>query len=115
MPRYRTLATVMTGFVFFSSGAFIQSAFAQTDPSGAIRPPADSFVLEGQFRGPFQDTLIQRWSDKSNGVVCYLYIPVIVPGSPSGLNSGAQPSPKVYGPNQLGSISCVSPPVRAAR
>ena len=94
--------------VWLSGALFSQFAAAQAEAQGNPKSQADSFILEGQFRGPFQDTLIQRWFDRSNGVVCYLYIPVIVPGTPSGLGQGGQPSPRVYGPNQLGSISCVS-------
>lgn len=65
-------------------------------------------LLDSQFPGPFQDTLIQRWIDKSNGNICYLYIPVIAPGETSYQPNQTQPAIRVYGKNAIGTISCVS-------
>lgn len=74
----------------------------------------ESFVLEAQFAGPHQDTIIQRWSDRARNNTCYLYIPVVVPTLPSPKDQNTQAGvsqaakqPKVYGANNLGSISCV--------
>ncbi len=76
--------------------------------------PLESFVLEAQFAGPHQDTIIQRWTDRAKNNTCYLYIPVVVPtlASPQDQNkqagvSQATKQPKIYGANNLGSISCV--------
>jgi hypothetical protein len=58
--------------------------------------------LEGQFAGPLQDTIIQRWRDPANGTVCYLYLPITAQhSSPTG--SGYVQ----YGPNIIGTISCM--------
>ena len=59
--------------------------------------------LEGQFVGPLQDTLIQRWRDPIDGTVCYIYLPVAVAhaAGPSGLVQ--------YGSANIGSISCLPP------
>jgi hypothetical protein len=77
-------------------------------------PLNESFILDAQFNGPFQDTLIQRWVDKAKGNTCYLYIPVIVPNfdrqaqdKQTGQPTNPKPGPKIYGPNTIGSISCV--------
>lgn len=74
--------------------------------AGAQSQALPAMKLDAQFRGVFQDTVIQRWIDPQTGVMCYLYIPVKVPNQkqPDGL--------AVYGANTLGSLSCV-PPVPA--
>lgn len=64
-------------------------------------------VLDAQFSGPFQDTLIQRWVDTSASTICYLYIPVTVPVVPTQQNGNSQDAARVYGPNSIGSISCI--------
>ena len=64
--------------------------------------------LERQFAGPLQDTVIQRWRDPVDGVVCYLYLPITA--------AHTQPMPSgyvQYGPNTIGTISCL-PPMPAA-
>ena len=38
-------------------------------------------VLERQFAGPLQDTLIQRWRDPTDGTICYIYLPITAPHS----------------------------------
>jgi hypothetical protein len=65
--------------------------------------------LERQFAGPLQDTIIQRWRDPVDGMVCYIYLPITAQHSP--------PSPAgfvQYGANIIGSISCVAPTAPAA-
>ncbi len=61
-------------------------------------------VLEGQFTGPLQDTIIQRWHDPVDGTVCYIYLPVAVARSagPAGLVQ--------YGSANIGSLSCFAGP-----
>ena len=77
-------------------------------PSSALGQGADweklpLLQLEGIFKAPLRDTIIQRWRDPANGAVCYLYIPVS-----QQFSGPAQGSPYVqYGANTIGSISCV--------
>jgi len=74
-------------------------------PAGATPPRWDSFapmVLERVFRGPLQDTLVQRWRDPNDGAVCFVYLPI----SASAAGQGPY---LIYGPNTIGSISCFAP------
>ncbi len=59
-------------------------------------------LLEKVYRGPLRDTVIQRWRDPIDGSVCFLYLPISAPLVPQSQSGYAQ-----YGPNQIGSISCV--------
>jgi hypothetical protein len=61
--------------------------------------------LERQFAGPLQDTIIQRWRDPVDGTVCYVYLPITVQHTPPTQSGFVQ-----YGPNGIGSISCVASP-----
>jgi hypothetical protein len=65
--------------------------------------------LEATYSGPLRDTIIQRWRDPVDGVVCHLYLPIVAPTSPVLPNGFVQ-----YGPSTIGSISCQSPPAAAA-
>jgi hypothetical protein len=65
--------------------------------------------LERQFAGPLQDTLIQRWRDPADGTVCYIYLPITAQHSPPTDNGYVQ-----YGPNAIGSISCIHGPATSA-
>ena len=62
-------------------------------------------ILEQVFRGPLRDTVIQRWRDPVNSSICYMYLPIFAP------LVAAQPGSNFvqYGPNIIGSISCVNP------
>src|SRR5688572_12222849 len=40
-------------------------------------------ILERQFAGPLQDTVIQRLRDPVDGTICYLYLPISAPHSPT--------------------------------
>jgi len=61
--------------------------------------------LQGFYRGPMKDTLIQRWRDPETGAICYIYMPIIAQNTPT------EGAPYVhYGSNQIGSISCVPAP-----
>lgn len=66
-------------------------------------------VLERQFAGPLQDTVIQRWRDPVDGTICYLYLPISAPHSPTTASGFVQ-----YGPNTIGSINCGPAAARAA-
>src|SRR3954471_16396020 len=59
-------------------------------------------VLERQFSGPLQDTVIQRLRDPVDGTVCYLYLPISAATSPTTANGFIQ-----YGANVIGSINCM--------
>lgn len=59
-------------------------------------------VLERQFAGPLQDTVIQRLRDPVDGTVCYVYLPISAPHSPTTATGFVQ-----YGPNVIGSINCL--------
>jgi hypothetical protein len=101
-------------------GAFAQQQPVQQQPA----PPAPQqfqqsdnwsklprMQLERQFAGPLQDTLIQRWRDPVDGTICYLYLPISVPHSPTTSNGFVQ-----YGGNTIGTINCLpnAPANRAA-
>ncbi len=64
-----------------------------------------TMTLELVFRGPLRDTIIQRWRDPVNSIICYVYVPISAP------LVAAQPGSAYvqYGPNTIGSISCVNP------
>jgi hypothetical protein len=59
-------------------------------------------ILERQFAGPLQDTVIQRLRDPVDGTICYLYLPISAPHSPTTATGFVQ-----YGPNAIGSINCM--------
>jgi len=75
------------------------SAQFQQSPEWANLP---KMVLERQFSGPLQDTVIQRLRDPVDGTVCYLYLPISAPHSPTTSTGFVQ-----YGPNVIGSVSCM--------
>lgn len=59
--------------------------------------------LEATFGGPLRDTIIQRLHDPQRGILCYIYMPITAPHTPPAQSGFVQ-----YGPNDIGSISCVS-------
>jgi hypothetical protein len=59
-------------------------------------------ILERQFSGPLQDAVIQRLRDPVDGTICYLYLPISTPHSPTTVNGFVQ-----YGPNTIGNINCL--------
>jgi hypothetical protein len=60
--------------------------------------------LQAQFSGPLKDTIVQRWRDPGTGILCYIYLPVVVQHAPPLQNGVVH-----YGANGTGSISCVKP------
>ena len=108
----KTENLILGGMAFLLIG---QSALAQDstkkDEPKRMAKPAEYFLLEEQFKGPHQDTIIQRWVDKVRGNVCYLYIPITIPTLAPEQNgpkpADNKPAPAVYGPNGIGTISCV--------
>jgi hypothetical protein len=84
------------------------SAAAQ-QPQPAPQPPSEwaklpKMQLERQFAGPLQDTIVQRWRDPVEGVICYIYLPITAAHSPPTPSGYVQ-----YGANGIGSISCIEP------
>jgi hypothetical protein len=68
-------------------------------------------VLERQFSGPLQDTVVQRLRDPVDGTICYIYLPISAAHSPATASGFFQ-----YGPNVIGSINCMpGQPASAAR
>jgi hypothetical protein len=65
--------------------------------------------LERQYAGPLRDTIVQRWRDPADGVICYIYLPISAPHSPPAQQVFVQ-----YGANTIGSISCLAPVAAAA-
>src|SRR5258708_26672709 len=93
------------------------AATAQQQPGQPVQqqfqPSAEwgklpKMVLERQFAGPLQDTVIQRLRDPVDGTICYLYLPISAPHSPPTATGFVQ-----YGPNIIGSITCVPVPPSA--
>ena len=78
------------------------AALAQQAPVQWNQMPR--MVLERQFAGPLQDTIIQRWRDPADGTICYIYLPITAPHSPPAQSGYVQ-----YGANTIGSISCAAP------
>ena len=66
-------------------------------------------VLERQYAGPLQDTVIQRLRDPADGTICYLYLPISVAHTTPTASGFVQ-----YGPNGVGSINCLPPAPAAA-
>lgn len=62
--------------------------------------------LQGQYAGPLRDTIIQRWRDPRDGTVCYIYLPITVSHTPPPETGYVK-----YGPNAIGSISCMPGPI----
>ncbi|WPO40453.1 hypothetical protein [Tardiphaga sp. 42S5] len=115
LPGCRFLATALV-MASCALPALAQQQSAPTPPSApqAAQPqPAKPFpqstewntlpkmILERQFAGPLQDTVIQRWRDPVDGMICYLYLPISAPHSPTTASGFVQ-----YGPNTIGSINC---------
>jgi hypothetical protein len=96
------------------------TATAQQQPAQPVpqqfQPSAEwgklpKIMLERQFAGPLQDTVIQRLRDPVDGTICYLYLPISAPHSPPTATGFVQ-----YGSNIIGSINCVpgAPPAPTA-
>ena len=98
--------------VAWSAAAFAQQQPAQPAPQqfqqSAEWAKLPKMILERQFAGPLQDTVIQRLRDPVDGTICYLYLPISAPHSPPTATGFVQ-----YGPNIIGSINCVPGPPSA--
>jgi len=68
---------------------------------GAGEKANPPMTLEARYAGPLEGTMIQRWRDPRYGVVCYIYLPLVVRHEHGG--------PAQYGPRSIGTIRCVPP------
>lgn len=116
-PHDRPSAAPLAGVALLTSLLSVALpciALAQQQPTQPAQPAPQQFqqsgewtklpkmVLERQFAGPLQDTVIQRLRDPVDGTVCYLYLPISAPHSPTTATGFVQ-----YGPNVIGSINCL--------
>jgi hypothetical protein len=90
-------AILVAGSVLYFGGVIP----APQSPSGAKSYPPMS--LEARYAGPIEGTMIQRWRDPHYGVVCYIYIPMVV------RHERAGDGPAEYGSRSIGTIRCVPP------
>ena len=97
--------------VFLPALACVAGASPPAKPAGHPAPGKPSghpnlqhMQLQAQYAGPLQDTIIQRLRDPVDGTICYIYLPILVQHSPP-----AQAGFVQYGPNTIGSISCMPP------
>jgi hypothetical protein len=101
-------ATVLTAILCCGT-AMAQQPPAQQAQQPAAAPPViweqmPRMLLQQQYAGPLKDTTIQRLRDPETNLICYVYLPFTAAHSPPTGTSYVQ-----YGPNVIGSISCVSP------
>src|ERR1035437_7411996 len=80
-------------------------AAAQQQPQQADWAKLPRMQLERQFAGPLQDTIVQRWRDPVDRMICYIYLPITAAHTPPTPTGYVQ-----YGANTIGSISCLAPP-----
>src|SRR4051812_10491068 len=92
--RFAGTVLVMAAGLLPAPAAFAQAVTWDTIPT---------MQLEGLYRGPLRDTVVQRWRDPVDGTVCYLYIPITAQHSVPNETGYVQ-----YGPNVIGSMSCVA-------
>lgn len=95
-----------TGLTIVGLASMVAVPAAAQQPEWAKMP---RMQLERQFAGPLRDTLIQRWRDPVDGLVCFVYLPITAQHTPPTPSGYVQ-----YGPNAIGSISCVGTPGPAA-
>jgi hypothetical protein len=97
--------------VLHSAAALAQQAKPQAPHQPSITwEKMPRMRLEQQYAGPLKDTVLQRWEDPETGLVCYVYLPFTVAHAAPN-ESGYVP----YGPNTIGSISCVQPAKPSSR
>ena len=95
---------VVSVLAVIAAATFVIGMRNSTAPDAAANDPSQigRMDIEAQFKGPLQDTLIQRLRDPATGAVCYVYLPVRVQHSQP-MEDGVV----VYGSNAVGSISCL--------
>jgi len=97
VPRVALTAALLSA----TSPVAAQTPTPQPQPTEWAKLPR--MVLERQFAGPLQDTIIQRWRDPADNTVCYVYLPITVAHTPPTPAGYVQ-----YGSNTIGSLSCVA-------
>jgi len=114
---HRPAALSCAALAALIAAAWPCASLAQQQPTPAPTPQFQQsgewgklpkMILERQFAGPLQDTVIQRLRDPVDGTICYLYLPISAPHSPTTATGFVQ-----YGPNTIGSINCVPGPPAA--
>jgi hypothetical protein len=118
-PSRRLLAAALLALLGLAAPVRAQQMAPQLPPQQQPAPPAQpqagprafqqsqdwanmpKMVLERQFAGPLQDTVIQRWRDPVDGTLCYIYLPISAPHTTPNVTGFVQ-----YGSNAIGSISC---------
>ncbi len=106
---FRFARLVFAAIIFVSSPALAQQQPQATPtpmPPQQFQPSGEwgklpRMQLERQFAGPLQDTVIQRLRDPVDGTICYLYLPISAPHSPTTATGFVQ-----YGPNIIGNVNC---------
>jgi hypothetical protein len=103
---------LLAALVLAASPSHAQQQPAQAQPpqfqQSAEWARLPKMILERQFAGPLQDTVIQRLRDPVDGTICYVYLPISAPHSPTTSTGFVQ-----YGANTIGSINCLPAPVTA--
>jgi len=121
VTAFSSIALVRAALAALIAVTWSAAAVAQQQPAQPAQPVPQQFqpsaewgklpkmLLERQFAGPLQDTVIQRLRDPLDGTICYLYLPISAPHSPPTATGFVQ-----YGPNIIGSINCVPGPPSAS-
>ena len=98
MQRYRRASAMVVFWTVLSPTMTLAQVTQWTEMS--------RMNLEAQYAGPLRDTLIQRYRDPVDGTLCFIYLPVTAQHSQPNGNGLV-----TYGPNTIGSISClIAPP-----
>lgn len=101
--KFKKLFLVFINSLLILIFIFILHSQTQEKKIEGSNNQAETLKLEKTFPGPFRDTVIQRIVDQKNNIVCYLYIPVVA----EALKPATEKTPRIYGPNSIGSISCL--------
>src|SRR5580704_16032395 len=88
------LSVVMGGAVMAQAPA---PAPAPAQPPQSEWSKLPRMQLERQFAGPLQDTIVQRWRDPVDGMICYIYLPITAAHTAPMANGFVQ-----YGANAIG-------------
>lgn len=96
----RVLRSAITAMALFGAVAHAQQPQQPQSPWAKL----PRMQLERQFAGPLQDTIVQRWRDPVDGVICYIYLPITAAHSAPTASGYVE-----YGANTIGSVSCLPP------
>lgn len=101
MPSFRLM--VLAGSLALP--VFLSAPVPAQQPAAQAWDNFLPMILEQVYRARLRDTIIQRWRDPANSIICYLYVPI----STSFAQAQQGNSFVQYGANNIGSISCVNP------